>query len=110
MGPSTEISSQLYGCFLSRGRKTRNGRVRRRRKVPAYFASYWRLPLPCALQATVHCAKSYDTTVTNRNAGNCDFDSLVTFAGGEWQFVAHHRAAIDRVTDLGIRRRGSARK
>ena len=59
---------------------------------------------------TVHCAKSYDTTVTNRNAGNCDFDSLVTFAGGEWQFVAHHRAEIDRVTDLGIRRRGSARK
>ena len=79
--------------------------------------------LPCALQADVlaakrasavfarqscNPAKSHDTTVTNRTAGNCDFDSLAAFTGGEWQFVADHRAAIDRVTDLGIRRRGSA--
>ncbi len=28
-------------------------------------------------------------------AGNCEFDIVATFAGGEWQFVADHRAAID---------------
>jgi len=54
-------------------------------------------------------AKSHDTTVTNCTAGNCEFDSLAAFAGGEWQFVADHRGAIDASTDLGIRRRGNAR-
>jgi len=28
-------------------------------------------------------------------AGNCEFESVATFAGGEWQFVADHCAAID---------------
>src|SRR5262245_57043474 len=55
-GPSTAISSQFYGCFLSRGKNAGSGRFVpcssrsfelsvARTKVPSHFAPSWRLPL-----------------------------------------------------------------
>jgi hypothetical protein len=55
-GPSTAISSQFYGCFLSRGKNAGSGRFVpcssrsfelsvARTKVPSHFASSWQLPL-----------------------------------------------------------------